>query len=56
MLFEKSKEFLVCVDSDGTVMDTMTIKHKNCFGPAFVEIFSVDEEIREKTEGNEETL
>lgn len=48
MLFEKNKEFLVCVDSDGTVMDTMTIKHKNCFGPAFVEIFSVDEEIREK--------
>jgi phosphoglycolate phosphatase-like HAD superfamily hydrolase len=31
--FKKSKRFLVCVDSDGCAMDTMDIKHKNCFGP-----------------------
>ncbi|MDR7870577.1 MAG: HAD hydrolase-like protein [Tissierellaceae bacterium] len=31
--FRKSKEFLVCVDSDGCAMDTMNIKHEKCFAP-----------------------
>ena len=31
--FKKSKKYLVCVDSDGCAMDTMDIKHINCFGP-----------------------
>ncbi len=35
--FEKKKEFLVCVDSDGCAMDTMDIKHILCFGPCMVE-------------------
>ncbi len=26
-------EFLICVDSDGSVMDTMNSKHMKCFGP-----------------------
>lgn len=30
------KEYLVCVDSDGCAMDTMTIKHERCFGPCMV--------------------
>ena len=34
--FKKTKDFLLCVDSDGCVMDTMDIKHKKCFGPCFV--------------------
>ena len=25
--FEKKKEYLICVDSDGCAMDTMDIKH-----------------------------
>lgn len=29
-------ENLICVDSDGCVMDTMDIKHKKCFGPCMV--------------------
>ena len=32
-----TKEFLVCVDSDGCAMDTMNIKHFRCFGPCMVE-------------------
>lgn len=28
---------LVCIDSDGTVFDSMELKHKECFGPAFVD-------------------
>jgi phosphoglycolate phosphatase-like HAD superfamily hydrolase len=34
--FCRSKDFLVCVDSDGCAMDTMNIKHIRCFGPCMV--------------------
>lgn len=34
--FQKSKEYLICVDSDGCAMDTMNIKHIKCFGPCMV--------------------
>ena len=36
------RDFLVCVDSDGTAMDTMTIKHVCCFGPAIIEVFNLE--------------
>nr|MBP3598184.1 HAD hydrolase-like protein [Eubacterium sp.] len=35
--YEKGKEYLICVDSDGCAMDTMDIKHIRCFGPCMVE-------------------
>ncbi len=35
--FTKRKDWLVCVDSDGCVMDTMDVKHIRCFGPCMVE-------------------
>lgn len=38
----KEKDYLVCIDSDGTIMDTMTIKHVNCFGPEFINVFKID--------------
>ncbi len=34
--FERKHDFLVCVDSDGCVMDTMNCKHFYCFGPCMV--------------------
>ena len=34
--FERKQDFLVCVDSDGCVMDTMNCKHFHCFGPCMV--------------------
>jgi len=34
--FKKKHEFLICVDSDGCVMDTMNCKHFHCFGPCMV--------------------
>lgn len=34
--YEKKKDYLVCVDSDGCAMDTMNIKHIRCFGPCMV--------------------
>lgn len=35
--FQKTKEYLICVDSDGCAMDTMDMKHRKCFGPCLVE-------------------
>ena len=35
--FVKKHDYLVCVDSDGCVMDTMNCKHFNCFGPCLVD-------------------
>ena len=34
--FERKHDYLVCVDSDGCVMDTMNCKHFGCFGPCMV--------------------
>lgn len=35
--FQKKKNFLICIDSDGCAIDGMTIKHKECFGPSIIE-------------------
>lgn len=40
--FVKVKNFLVCVDSDGCAMDTMDIKHKECFGPCLVKEWGLE--------------
>lgn len=32
----EGKGWLICLDSDGCVMDTMRIKHERCFGPCLV--------------------
>lgn len=41
--FVKTKEYLICVDSDGCAMDTMDIKHIRCFGPCMVEEWGLSE-------------
>jgi phosphoglycolate phosphatase-like HAD superfamily hydrolase len=33
----KTHDFLICVDSDGTVMDTMMVKHSRCLAPSLIE-------------------
>lgn len=37
------KKYLLCVDSDGCAMDTMTVKHKKCFGPHIVQIYGLEQ-------------
>ena len=39
--FEGKHRYLVCIDSDGCAMDTMEIKHKECFCTAFIECFGL---------------
>ena len=34
--FQKTRKVLVCIDSDGCAIDSMNIKHINCFGPGMV--------------------
>ena len=38
---EPTKEYLVCVDSDGCVFDNMELKHKECFCPATVNVWGL---------------
>ena len=40
---ERKKQWLICVDSDGCAIDTMTIKHKRCFGPCVIRIWQLEE-------------
>lgn len=41
--FVRTKDFLICIDSDGCAMDTMDIKHFRCFGPCMVEEWGLDQ-------------
>ena len=41
--YQKKNKFLVCVDSDGCAIDSMDIKHINCFGPRMVDEWNLHE-------------
>ena len=34
--YEKKSDYLICIDSDGCAMDTMEVKHRECFGPQWI--------------------
>ncbi|MCI5699866.1 MAG: HAD hydrolase-like protein [Lachnospiraceae bacterium] len=36
------KDYLVCIDSDGCAMDTMTVKHVECFGPCLIDEWNLE--------------
>ena len=39
--FAKKHDYLVCVDSDGCLLDNMELKHKECFCPATVNVWEL---------------
>lgn len=39
--YQAKHEWLVCIDSDGCVYDTMDIKHKECFCPAAIKVWGL---------------
>ena len=41
--FRKDHDYLICVDSDGCVMDTMNCKHFHCFGPSLTVEWGLEE-------------
>ncbi len=40
--YNKNRDFIVCIDSDGCAMDTMNIKHIRCFGPCLVKEWGLE--------------
>lgn len=45
--FEKQSEFMVCIDSDGCAMDTMEVKHRECFGPQWIYTYGLEDKFEE---------
>lgn len=48
--FKKQHKHIICLDSDGTVLDAMNVKHRKCHGPAFIEVWGLEghgEEVQE---------
>lgn len=41
--FEKTGDYAVCIDSDGCAMDTMEVKHRECFGPQWIYTYGLEE-------------
>lgn len=41
--FERKFDFLLCIDSDGSAMDTMNIKHERCFGPCLLREWALED-------------
>ena len=39
--FQRRHDFFVALDSDGCVFDSMEIKHKECFTPAFIKVWKL---------------
>ena len=40
--YTSTKPYLICIDSDGCVMDTMNVKHFECFGPMVIEEWNLN--------------
>ena len=41
--FVKQSEYIVCIDSDGCAMDTMEVKHRECFGPQWIDTYGLED-------------
>lgn len=45
--FVKQSEYMVCIDSDGCAMDTMEVKHRECFGPQWIYTYGLEDRFDE---------
>ena len=45
--FVKQSAYIICIDSDGCAMDTMEIKHRECFGPQWIYTYGLEERFDE---------
>lgn len=41
--FSKQHDYLICIDSDGTAIDAMNVKHRKCHGPSFIEEWGLED-------------
>ena len=45
--FVKQSDLIVCIDSDGCAMDTMEVKHRECFGPQWIYTYGLEDRFDE---------
>ena len=41
--FKKKHNKIICIDSDGTMIDAMNVKHDKCHGETFIDVFNLKE-------------
>ena len=41
--FSKKHNKIICIDSDGTMIDAMNVKHDKCHGDTFIDIFKLND-------------
>ena len=41
--YKKKHDKVICIDSDGTMIDAMNVKHDRCHGATFIEVFGLDD-------------
>ena len=45
--FVKQSDYIICIDSDGCAMDTMDVKHRECFGPQRIYTYGLEDRFEE---------
>lgn len=45
--FVKQSDYMICIDSDGCAMDTMEVKHRECFGPQWIYTYGLEDRFDE---------
>lgn len=45
--FVKQSDYIICIDSDGCAMDTMEVKHRECFGPQWIYTYGLEDRFEE---------
>ena len=48
--FTKKHDKVICIDSDGTMIDAMNVKHHRCHGASLMEVFQLKDHAEEVQE------
>lgn len=48
--FERKHDKVICIDSDGTMIDAMNVKHDKCHGETFIDVFNLQDHAKEMHE------
>ena len=48
--FKRKHDKIICIDSDGTMIDAMNVKHDRCHGETFIDVFGLKDHSKEMHE------
>ena len=48
--FKRKHDKIICIDSDGTMIDAMNVKHDKCHGETFIDVFGLKDHSKEMHE------